>query len=66
MKFRDLLAGIFMQFLCGVCLIYAVNEILSFWDISTGVGINPFTMAVAGVLGIPGIIGLYGLSVILS
>lgn len=66
MKFRDLLAGIFMQLLCGVCLIYAVNEILSFWDISTGVGINPFTMAVAGVLGIPGIIGLYGLSVILA
>lgn len=66
MKFWNLLVGMIIQLLGGVCLIYAVNEILALWDITAGVGINLITMAVAAVLGIPGIIGLYGISIMLS
>lgn len=66
MKFWNLLVGMVIQLLGGICLIYAVNEILTLWNITSGVGINLITIAVAAVLGIPGIIGLYGISVILS
>lgn len=66
MKFWNLLAGMIIQLIGGVCLIYAVNEILALWNISVGVGINPVTIAVAAVLGIPGIIALYGISIMLS
>lgn len=66
MKFVNLFAGMIIQLLGGVCLIYAVNEILALWNISAGVGINPLTIGVAAVLGIPGIIGLYGISAMLS
>lgn len=66
MRFWNLIVGIIIQLLGGICLIYAVNEILSFFNINAGVGINPFTIAVAGLLGVPGIIAVYGLSLIIS
>jgi inhibitor of the pro-sigma K processing machinery len=49
----------------GVALISAANFVLGGFGVSLAVGINVLTMAVAAFLGIPGIVMLYGLTLIL-
>lgn len=49
----------------GVACIAAINFVLTGFGLAAAVGINVMTMAVAAVLGIPGVMMLYGLTFIL-
>lgn len=54
-------AAVFLQFLAGIFCIYVVNSILKLQGVVSGVGINELTMLVSAVLGVPGIVALYGI-----
>lgn len=45
----------------GILAVYALNLFLAWRGISLAVGINPITAGVVGVLGVPGIVALYGI-----
>lgn len=45
----------------GILAVYVINLFLAWRGIPLGVGINPVTAGVAGVLGVPGIAVLYGI-----
>lgn len=42
--------------------IHGINCILSFLNIAIFVGVNGYTLAVAALLGLPGILGIYAIS----
>ncbi|KMZ54528.1 pro-sigmaK processing inhibitor BofA family protein [Dorea sp. D27] len=46
----------------GIAIIFFVNEFLSGKGISLHVGMNPVTFLTSGVLGIPGVALLYGIT----
>lgn len=47
----------------GLGLIFFINEYLSYKQIEVAVGINPVSAAVSGLLGVPGVVLLYGILV---
>lgn len=57
------LLNIVMRSILGIIAIYFINHVLAFWGISLGVGINIVTVLTSGILGIPGLLGLYGLGI---
>lgn len=54
--------NLFLRALGGAIIIYLVNFILDFRGISSGVGINIYTVLTSGILGFPGLFALYGIS----
>ena len=53
---RKIIKILFFQMLAGCLLIYALDKLFSVLPfINLYVGINPFTMLVSAVLGIPGV-----------
>lgn len=60
-KNLEWLVNIFMRGICGTIAIYFINGGLATAGISLGVGINLVTVAISGILGIPGLLALYGL-----
>lgn len=57
------LLNIVMRSILGTIAIYFVNGALATMGISLGVGINAVTVLTSGILGIPGLLALYGLGI---
>lgn len=55
------LLNLVMRSILGTVAIYFVNGALASAGISLGVGINAATVLTSGILGIPGIVALYGI-----
>lgn len=54
----------FLRAICGLLLIFCVNQYLNYEEISLAVGINGITFLTCGTLGIPGAALLYGIMVL--
>lgn len=54
------LVNLIMRGILGVLAIHFVNLALSCVGISLGVGINPITIGLLALLGLPGLLVLYG------
>ena len=57
------LLNIVMRSILGTIAIYFINGGLAAAGISLGVGINAVTVLTSGILGIPGLLALYGLGI---
>lgn len=55
--------NVVMRSILGTIAIYFVNMMLDFVGISLGVGINALTILTCGILGIPGLLALYGVGI---
>lgn len=58
---KEWLLNVIMRSIFGVIAIYFINEALAGAGISLGVGINGVTVLTSGILGIPGVVALYGI-----
>lgn len=57
------LLNIAMRSILGTIVMYFVNYVLKTAGIILGIGINPVTVLTCGILGFPGILGLYALGI---
>ncbi|MCM1099771.1 MAG: pro-sigmaK processing inhibitor BofA family protein [Clostridium sp.] len=57
------LLNVFMRAILGTVAMYFINSALSSAGISLGVGINAVTVLTSGILGLPGLVALYGLGI---
>jgi len=57
------LLNVVMRGILGTIAIYFINGLLASVGISLGVGINAVTVLTTGILGIPGLLALYGLGI---
>lgn len=62
-KNYDMLLNYLLRTIMGCVAIYALNSILYATGINIGVGLNGLTILAVGVLGIPGYIMLYLISI---
>ena len=60
-KKMEWLLNIFMRSILGTIAIYFVNNGLASMGVDVGVGINPVTVLTSGILGLPGLVAVYGL-----
>ena len=56
------LLNFFMRSILGTIAIYFINNALSGAGIDLRVGINPLTVLTSGILGLPGLAAIYGIS----
>lgn len=52
-----------MRSVLGTAAIYFINSALAGVGITMGVGVNIFTVLTTGILGFPGLLALYGISI---
>lgn len=52
-----------LRSILGTAAIYFINILLAKSGISLGIGINPATVLTSGLLGIPGLLALYGIGI---
>lgn len=57
------LLNVVMRSVLGTIAIYFINLAMAEAGISLNVGINPITLLTCGILGFPGVAGLYGISI---
>lgn len=57
------LLNMVMRSILGTVAIYFMNGALASVGISLGVGINAATVLTSGILGIPGLLALYGIGI---
>ena len=57
------LLNIVLRSILGTVAMYFVNSSLASVGISLGVGINAVTILTSGILGLPGLMALYGLGI---
>lgn len=57
------LLNVVMRSILGTLAIYFINTGLGMLGISLGVGVNVITVLTCGILGIPGLLALYGIAV---
>lgn len=57
-----LFTNFIIRAIVGMALIFFVNEFLGSQGIAVRVGMNPWTVLTSGILGIPGVALLYGIS----
>ena len=62
-KKLEWLVNVCMRGILGTIAMYFINGGLALWGISLGVGINLVTVTIAGILGIPGLLAVYGLGI---
>lgn len=55
------LLNFFMRSILGTIAIYFINNGLVSMGIDLGVGINPVTVLISGILGLPGLAAIYGI-----
>lgn len=60
----QLLLGLVLRFLCGIAGIYLVNMLMGRAAFEAAIGINPVTVLVTAILGIPGLAMLYGIKIV--
>ncbi|WP_343210212.1 pro-sigmaK processing inhibitor BofA family protein [Anaerolentibacter hominis] len=61
-KKGQLLGNFILRSILGIVAIYFVNTILSMNGVVLSVGINGLTILLSGLLGVPGLALLYGIS----
>lgn len=61
-KHSHLFTNFIVRAIVGAALIFFVNEFLGAQGIAVRVGLNPWTVLTSGILGIPGVALLYGIS----
>lgn len=59
---ESIIVNVIVRAVVGTALIFFVNQFLMTEGIRIHVGINPATVATTGILGVPGVILLYGIS----
>lgn len=59
-KFRFVRSFV-LRMIVGVMCIVFVNQYLDMKDINISVGLNPISVGVSGVLGVPGVALMYGI-----
>ena len=59
-KKMELVINFILRVVTGTVGIYILNEVFAIINIGVYVGINPASILTAGVLGIPGVVLLYG------
>lgn len=57
------LLNVTMRSILGTVAMYFVNSALASAGISLGIGINLVTVLTCGILGLPGLLALYGLGI---
>ncbi len=57
------LLNVVMRSILGIIAIYFINTALASVGISLGIGINIYTVLTTGILGIPGLLALYGIGI---
>ena len=62
-KKLEWLLNLVMRSIVVAIAIYFINGALEMQGISLGIGINPITILTSGILGIPGLLALYGLGI---
>lgn len=62
-KRLEWLLNVVMRSILGTLAIYFINMALAGLGISLGVGINAVTLLTTGILGIPGLLALYGIGI---
>ncbi len=60
---KEWMLNFVMRSVLGTIAIYFMNSWLESVGISTGVGINVFTILTSGILGFPGLLALYGIGI---
>lgn len=55
------LIGFIIRMTCGVAMIVLVNSVLSYYQVSTLVGVNAISLLTSAILGIPGVCVLYAI-----
>ena len=58
----DLIVNFGLRVLVGLLTIYILNTLLAGFHVGLAVGMNIFTTFITGILGLPGVIMLYGLA----
>ncbi len=62
-KRLEWLLNLVMRSILGPVAIYFINGALAMQGVSLGIGINAVTVLTSGILGIPGLLALYGLGI---
>lgn len=62
-KRMEWLLNVLMRSILGTIAIYFVNGALAWAGISLNVGINPVTVLTSGILGVPGLLVIYGIGI---
>ena len=57
-----IIVNFFVRVVVGIALVFFVNEFVSLHGVPVQVGINPITVLTSGILGVPGVALLYGIS----
>ena len=57
-----IIVNFFVRVVVGIALVFFVNEFMSLQVVPVQVGINPITVLTSGILGVPGVALLYGIS----
>lgn len=57
-----IIVNFFVRVVVGIALVFFVNEFMSLQGVPVRVGINPITVLTSGILGVPGVALLYGIS----
>lgn len=60
-RHAELLLNFLIRGVFGAIIIYFVNETLAVFEIGTAVGINAVSLLTSAVLGMPGVVMLYGM-----
>lgn len=59
-KCAEMVLTVIMRGILGAIAICFVNSVLEGMGICSGVGVNALTVLTSGILGIPGVLALYG------
>lgn len=54
--------NILVRMIVGIALIFLINQFLDTRGIEAQVGMNPVTVLTSGILGVPGVALLYGIT----
>ena len=57
-----IIVNFFVRVVVGIALVFFVHEFMSLQEVPVQVGINPITVLISGILGVPGVALLYGIS----
>ena len=57
-----IIVNFFVRVVVGKALVFFVKEFVSLQGVPVQVGINPITVLTSGILGVPGVALLYGIS----
>lgn len=60
----DLVMGLVLRFLCGIVGIYLINMVMEKISLNAVIGMNPATLLATTILGIPGLVMLYGIKIV--